>query len=149
MNGLVSFRLCTLTDEELIKKIDQQTDDMFRSQKVPSRNIPARPNEDYDLLVGELMMRFNERVEPRTVNIVQLENKKIKVEKTDVFAGQDGVHIKGKILTANNIDNYDLYKIEKESTENKDVFKIKKEDEGFYIIHDKIHSYVDWFEDIN
>ena len=62
MNGLVSFRLCTLTDEELIKKIDQQTDDMFRSQKVPSRNIPARPNEDYDLLVGELIMRFNKRV---------------------------------------------------------------------------------------
>ena len=66
MNGLVSFRLCTLTDEELIKKIDEQTDNMFRSQQVPVRHIPAQPNNDYDLLVGELIMRFNERKEPRS-----------------------------------------------------------------------------------
>jgi len=60
MNGIVSFRLCTLTDEQLIEKIDEVTDNMFREQKVPARHIPARPNEDYDLLIGELILRFGE-----------------------------------------------------------------------------------------
>jgi len=66
MNAIVSFRLCTLSDEELIKEVDRQTDAMYnrnnltRNDGVPMRHIPARPDEDYDLLVGELLVRFNE-----------------------------------------------------------------------------------------
>ncbi len=60
MNGLVSFRLCNLTNEELIKKVDKQLDNIFIEGKIPSRHIPARPNDDFDLLVGELIMRFGE-----------------------------------------------------------------------------------------
>ena len=65
MNRLVSFNLCTLTDEELLKKVDEQTDNIYKAGKIPSRNVPARPNEDYDLLVGELVKRFSNRVELR------------------------------------------------------------------------------------
>jgi hypothetical protein len=60
MNAIVSFRLCTLTDEELIQEIDKQTDKIFVEQKIPNRNIPAQPNKDYDLLVGELILRFKD-----------------------------------------------------------------------------------------
>ena len=63
MNAIASFRKCTLSNEELIKKIDQLTDSMYDGKdagKVPARHIPARPNEDYDLLVGELLIRFKE-----------------------------------------------------------------------------------------
>jgi hypothetical protein len=62
MNGLVSFRLCTLTDEQLINRIDELTDNMYREQKVPSRHIPARPNDDYDLLIGELLLRYRQKI---------------------------------------------------------------------------------------
>lgn len=58
MNAIVSFRLCTLTDDELLRKLDEATDRMFEEQKVPLRHIPAQPNNDYDLLVGELIKRF-------------------------------------------------------------------------------------------
>lgn len=61
MNAITSFRLCKLTDEELIQKVDQLTDEMFQNQIVPTRHIPARPNQDYDLLVGELLLRFQEK----------------------------------------------------------------------------------------
>lgn len=60
MNTTATFRLCTLTDEELIEKVDQKTDQMFKSREVPLMHIPARPNEDYDLLVGELILRMRE-----------------------------------------------------------------------------------------
>lgn len=60
MNGIVDFRLCTLSDDELLAKIDKLTDEMFREQKVPIRHIPARPNGDYDLLIGELIRRFQD-----------------------------------------------------------------------------------------
>jgi len=33
---------------------------------VPDRNIPARPDEDYDLLVGELTTRFAELINSDT-----------------------------------------------------------------------------------
>ena len=66
MNAIVSFRLCKLTDQELIERIDQQTDDMFRSQKLPARHIPARPDQDYDLLIGELLLRFGESLKQST-----------------------------------------------------------------------------------
>lgn len=62
MNSLSSFRLCTLTDEELVSKIDEQTDLMFEDQQLPTRHIPARPDSDYDLLIGELLIRFKEKL---------------------------------------------------------------------------------------
>lgn len=58
MNAIVHFRKCTLSDKELLDAVDAATDKMFQDGKLPSRHIPARPNEDYDLLVGELVMRF-------------------------------------------------------------------------------------------
>lgn len=62
MNAIVSFDLCRLSDEELISKIDSLTDEMFQNQKVPVRHIPARPNADYDLLIGELLKRFSNKI---------------------------------------------------------------------------------------
>jgi len=59
MNTMVKFSVCTLSDEELVKKVDKLTDEMFQKQEVPTRNIPAEPNNDYDLLVGELLIRFS------------------------------------------------------------------------------------------
>jgi hypothetical protein len=61
MNGIVSFRLCTLTDEELLQKVDKATDEMSQ-RGLFTMNVPARPNEDYDLLVGELLYRFKDYV---------------------------------------------------------------------------------------
>lgn len=62
MNAIAGFRLCTLTDEQLIEEVDKLTDKMFTDQKVPTRTIPARPNKNYDLLIGELILRFQERI---------------------------------------------------------------------------------------
>ena len=42
--------------------IDKLTDKMFNTQKVPIIHIPVRPNEDYDILIGELLIRFNELI---------------------------------------------------------------------------------------
>ncbi len=66
MNAIATFRKCTLSDEELIKKIDAAVDGMYDPKtggSLPTRHIPARPNEDFDLLVGELLIRFSERIE--------------------------------------------------------------------------------------
>jgi len=60
MNSIASFRLCTLTDEELLQVLDKQTDEMFNNQWLPVRHIPARPNSDYDLLVAELILRYQD-----------------------------------------------------------------------------------------
>ena len=60
MNAIVSFRECTLTNEELIRKVDKAIDRMYDTGKVPTRNIPARPNDDFDLIAGELLVRFSE-----------------------------------------------------------------------------------------
>ena len=68
MNRIVSFRLCTLTDEELIARVDLYTDNMFEAQEVPTRHIPAQPNNDYDLLLGELIVRFKEAIESDNIN---------------------------------------------------------------------------------
>ena len=57
--GIVNFRLCTLTDEELLYEVGQKLERLFCGE-IPARHIPARPNEDFDLLVGELMVRFYE-----------------------------------------------------------------------------------------
>lgn len=66
MNAIVQFRECTLSDIELLTKVDELTDKMYTTGKIPSRHIPARPNEDYDLLIGELIYRMNERVKSET-----------------------------------------------------------------------------------
>jgi hypothetical protein len=60
MNAITSFRLCKLSSHELIQKIDEQTDNIFKNQQLPTRHIPARPDADYDLLIGELVLRFGE-----------------------------------------------------------------------------------------
>jgi len=65
MNAIVGFRKCTLTDEELCNKIDELTDGMYEGPnkgKIPDRHIPARPNEDFDLLVGELLFRVHHKL---------------------------------------------------------------------------------------
>ncbi len=69
MNAIVGFGLCTLTDEELLEKVDNKTDEIYKLREnncsFPSvlvRHIPARPNDDYDLLIGELVLRFKERL---------------------------------------------------------------------------------------
>jgi len=66
MNSIASFRLCTLTDKELLKKVDCLCDEMYTTGKIPSRHIPARPDEDFDLLLGELLVRYNEKIKPPT-----------------------------------------------------------------------------------
>ena len=65
MNGIVSFRLCKLSDEELLEKVDKMTDEMFQKREIPIRHIPAKPDSDYDLLVGELLMRFKDKIESK------------------------------------------------------------------------------------
>lgn len=61
MNAICQFRKCTLTDKELAAEIDRITDEMyFKTHEVPTRQIPARPDKDYDLLIGELLIRFKE-----------------------------------------------------------------------------------------
>jgi uncharacterized protein (UPF0147 family) len=62
MNIIVSFRLCKLTDEELINRVDKLTDGIYKDGKIPPRHIPAEPDNDFDLLVGELLVRFKERI---------------------------------------------------------------------------------------
>lgn len=61
MNQITSFRLCKLSNIDLIKKVDELTDNLYKEDTgIPVRHIPARPDEDYDLLVGELLLRFKE-----------------------------------------------------------------------------------------
>ena len=67
MNSIVNFRQCTLSDKELIEKVDKMTDEIFITRKLPSMHIPARPNEDYDLLVGEVIRRYSELVDKLNV----------------------------------------------------------------------------------
>jgi hypothetical protein len=79
MNTIASFRKCTLSTIELIAKIDVQTDVMFKKQEVPTRHIPAQPNDDYDFLIGELVLRVQEF--EKFVNVV--ENSLLHIEKTN------------------------------------------------------------------
>ena len=65
MNRIVGFNLCTLSDKELAQKVDERTDALYvrgaNRDNLLAAHIPARPNEDYDLLVGELIKRFLEK----------------------------------------------------------------------------------------
>jgi hypothetical protein len=56
--GIVNFRLCKLSDHDLMKKISLHLESMYKTGKLPPRHIPARLEEDFDLLVGELMVRY-------------------------------------------------------------------------------------------
>lgn len=60
MNTIAGFRKCDLSDKELIKKVDEACDKMYQTGKLPDRNIPAQPNSDFDLILGELLIRFDE-----------------------------------------------------------------------------------------
>lgn len=60
MNAITKFRLCTLTDDELLAAVDAATDRMYQTGKIPDRHIPAQPDADFDLIVGELICRFIE-----------------------------------------------------------------------------------------
>jgi hypothetical protein len=62
--GLVQFRLCTLSDRELAEAVAEQLKKMYEpTVSVPTRHIPARPNQDFDLLVAELIVRFIKSIE--------------------------------------------------------------------------------------
>ncbi|MCP5016911.1 MAG: hypothetical protein GY938_16825 [Ketobacter sp.] len=52
-----------MTDRELVEAVDREVDAMYKNRKIPPRHIPARPDEDFDLLVGELVLRFLELIE--------------------------------------------------------------------------------------
>ena len=58
--GLIQFRLCKLEDKELMQRIADSLNTMYETSKIPSRHIPAQPDNDFDLLVGELIVRFSE-----------------------------------------------------------------------------------------
>lgn len=60
MNTIAGFRLCKLDNEELVKRVDKYIDNIYISGRIPDRHIPAKPNEDFDLLSGELNIRFKE-----------------------------------------------------------------------------------------
>jgi hypothetical protein len=65
-----------LSDEELLAKVDKQTDKMFTDFKVPMRSIPALPDDDYDLLIGELILRFKDKIDtkaPQKVKVIEAE----------------------------------------------------------------------------
>ena len=47
MNGIVQFKLCRLSDKELAEKVDRAVDTIYQTGEIPSRNIPARSDEDF------------------------------------------------------------------------------------------------------
>lgn len=61
--GIVNFRKCTLDDRELCRRATDALNQMYNDGKIPARHIPAQPNEDFDLLVGELVVRMLEQRE--------------------------------------------------------------------------------------
>lgn len=62
--GLIQFRKCTLTDKPLAEAVAAGLTKMYQKPvSVPPRQIPARPDEDFDLLVGEMVVRFLEKTE--------------------------------------------------------------------------------------
>lgn len=72
MNAITSFRKCTLSNNELLQKVDCLTDEMFKKQETPTRHIPALPNDDYDLLIGELLQRFTDKWIPVELKLPEI-----------------------------------------------------------------------------
>jgi len=67
MNAICQFRKCTLDNEQLANEVERITDEMyFKTHDVPTRQIPARPDKDYDLLIGELLIRFREMMKAQS-----------------------------------------------------------------------------------
>ena len=59
--GIVQFRKCTLSDKELAEKVAEGLNKMYTEPvSVPPRHIPAQPDNDFDLIVAELIVRFLE-----------------------------------------------------------------------------------------
>ena len=58
MNQITGFRLCKLNGEDLLKRVDEHVDNIYKYGRIPDRHIPAQPERDFDLLVGELVLRF-------------------------------------------------------------------------------------------
>lgn len=62
LNNLATIS-CTLSDQELAAKADQLIDELIKSGgKSFVMNIPARPNDDTDLIFAELNNRFKKLV---------------------------------------------------------------------------------------
>lgn len=96
MNAITNFRKCTLTNEELMQMVDQQTDAIFTLGKIPTRHIPARPNKDYDLLVGELILRFKELTEQSQLHaIMQAEGSDVSEGASVASEGQEEADMSG------------------------------------------------------
>lgn len=64
MNGVATFRKCSLSNDELIKRADGMIDSLYNENadrhKILSRHIPARPDEDFDLVLGEVLLRLRD-----------------------------------------------------------------------------------------
>lgn len=59
--GIALLRLTTLNDNELIELVAEKLCQMYTPPvSVPTRNIPAQPNGDFDILVSELILRFKD-----------------------------------------------------------------------------------------
>lgn len=58
--GLIQFRLCKLENKELAERVAAALNQMYDTGRLPVREIPARPDDDFDLLIGELIVRFME-----------------------------------------------------------------------------------------
>ena len=72
MNAITNFRKCKLSNNDLLQKIDTLTDEIFKNQEVPTRHIPARPDADYDLLIGELLQRFTDKWIPVELELPEI-----------------------------------------------------------------------------
>jgi len=120
MNAIVSFGLCTLSDEELIEKTDKLVDEMYKTRVIPSRHIPARPNDDFDLLIGEVLKRFynitNKQLESMNENVKQTLGEK-RVRTSFNASGLDTV-IKIKQKSAELINLCEELKTSKTNTNN-------------------------------
>lgn len=64
LSSILNFSKSTLSDYDLAQKVLEQLERMYEPPYiVPYRSIPALPDEDFDLLVGSLIIRFLEKVE--------------------------------------------------------------------------------------
>ena len=75
--GLIQFRKCTLTDKPLAEAVAAGLNKMYSEPvAVPSRHIPARPDEDFDLITGELIVRFIEKTDVlKSIRQLDIEHK--------------------------------------------------------------------------